>query len=156
MKVLIEKTNFLPVACVDKNVSNAKKRLSENAETKKLKLHNNVFSSIDKALKSKKARACFIFVAADQHANLVIQSLKNDMHTYCVKPVAINKKEFKNVYSVAKNKKNLQFLQGYNNQWNEAATHMHDIINKDKTIGKILGGQCICCCLLYTSPSPRD
>ena len=57
LKVLIEKTNFLPVACVDKNVSNAKKRLSENAETKKLKLHNNVFSSIDKALKSKKARS---------------------------------------------------------------------------------------------------
>jgi predicted dehydrogenase len=144
LKVLIEKTNFLPIACVDKNTSNAKKKLSEDDLTRKLKLHNNVFSSIDKALKSKKAKACFIFVAADQHANLVIQSLKNNMHTYCVKPVAMNKKEFKKVYSVAKNKKDLQFLQGYNNQWNEAATRMHEIINKNNTIGKIIGGQCIC------------
>ena len=26
LKVLIEKTNFLPIACVDKNTSNAKKK----------------------------------------------------------------------------------------------------------------------------------
>ena len=48
LKVLIEKTNFLPVACVDKNVSNAKKRLSENAETKKLKLHKIDVNDLDK------------------------------------------------------------------------------------------------------------
>ena len=53
-----------------------KKRISSDVLLKKFDLHNNIFSSIGKALKSKKAKACFIFVAADQHANLVSQSLK--------------------------------------------------------------------------------
>ncbi len=143
LRVLIKKTNFLPIACVDKNVSIAKKKLSNDELTKKLQLHKHVFPSISEALKKRKAKACFIFVAADQHANLVSQSLKNNLHTYCVKPVAINKVEFKNIYSILK-KKNLQFLQGYNNQWNEAATHMYKTIYEQKAIGKILGGQCIC------------
>ncbi len=144
LHVLIEKTNFFPVACVDKNIINAKKRISSDVLLKKHNLHNNIFSSIGKALKSKKAKACFIFVAADQHANLVSQSLNNNLHTYCVKPIAINKKEFKKIYSLIKKRKNLQFLQGYNNQWNEAAIHMYKVIKEQKTIGKILGGQCIC------------
>ena len=40
LQVLIEKTNFLPIACVDKNVSGAKKKLSSIKETKKLNLEN--------------------------------------------------------------------------------------------------------------------
>jgi len=144
LRVLIEKTNFFPVACVDKNITKAKKSLKNNELSKKLKLHKNVFSSIGQALKNKKAKACFIFVAADQHANLVYQSLNNDLHTYCVKPVAINKKEFKKIYQLINKKKNLQFLQGYNNQWNEAAIHMYKTVREQKVIGKILGGQCIC------------
>ena len=144
LRVLIEKTNFIPVACVDKNIFKAKKDLSNDDIAKKLNLHKNVFSSIGQALKNKKAKASFIFVAADQHANLVSQSLKNNLHTYCVKPVAINKKEFKKIYLLINKKKNLQFLQGYNNQWNEAAIYMYKTIHEQKTIGKILGGQCIC------------
>ncbi len=144
LRVLIEKTNFIPVACVDKNTFKAKKDLSNDKIAKKLNLHKNVFSSITQALKNKKAKASFIFVAADQHANLVSQSFKNNLHTYCVKPVAINKKEFKKVYKLINQKKNLQFLQGYNNQWNEAAIHMYKTIHEQKAIGKILGGQCIC------------
>jgi len=144
LRVLIEKTNFIPVACVDKNTFKAKKDLSNDKIAKKLNLHKNVFSSIGQALKNKKAKAGFIFVAADQHANLVSESLKNNLHTYCVKPVAINKKEFKKIYKLINQKKNLQFLQGYNNQWNEAAIHMYKSIHEQKAIGKILGGQCIC------------
>ena len=111
-------------------------------EAKKLNLENRVFPSIKKAVAKYNALACFIFVAADQHANLVSKSLKNNLHTYFVKPVAIDKKEFKKIYSIVK--KNLQFLQGYNNQWNEAANHMYKTIYEEKAIGKILGGQCIC------------
>ena len=63
LRVLIEKTNFIPVACVDKNTFKAKKDLSNDKIAKKLNLHKNVFSSIGQALKNKKAKAGFIFVA---------------------------------------------------------------------------------------------
>ena len=142
--VLIEKTNFSPVACVDLDVVNAKKNLGEIDSAKKINLHKNVYSNIDKALKKHNASACFIFVAADQHSKLVIQSLENNMHTYCVKPIAMDKKEFKKVNTVIKKKKKLKFLQGFNNQWNEAAIYMKNLINKKNKIGKIIGGQCIC------------
>ena len=112
LRVLIENTNFLPVACVDKNTSDVKKRLKNDKVTKKLNLHHNVFPSIGQAIKNKKAKVCFIFVAADQHANLITQSLKNNLHTYCVKPIAINKKEFKSIYLLIKKKKTYNFFKG--------------------------------------------
>ena len=46
LQILIKKTNFIPIACVETNVSEAKKKLSFIEQTKKLNLHNNVFSSI--------------------------------------------------------------------------------------------------------------
>ena len=94
------------------NIFKAKKDLSNDDIAKKLNLHKNVFSSIGQALKNKKAKASFIFVAADQHANLVSQSLKNNLHTYCVKPVAINKKEFKKIYLLINKKKIYNFSKG--------------------------------------------
>ena len=81
LRILIEKTNFFPVACVDKDISKAKKKLGNDEITKKFNLNKNVFSSIRQALKNKKAKACFIFATADQHADLVSQSLKNNLHT---------------------------------------------------------------------------
>ena len=50
LQVLIEKTNFIPVACVDKNISQAKNKLSSMKEAKKLNLENRVFPSIKKAV----------------------------------------------------------------------------------------------------------
>ncbi len=144
LQILIEKTNFLPIACVDINVSESKKKLSSIEQTKKLNLHNNVFSSIKKAIASKKASACFIFVAADKHSNLVIESLQNNLNTYCVKPIAVNQKELKKILKVYKRKKNLMLLQGFNNQWNEAALKMKELMDEKNGIGKMIGGQCIC------------
>ena len=129
LQVLIEKTNFLPIACVDKNVSGTKKKLSSIKETKKLNLENKVYPSIKKAVEKHKALACFIFVAADKHSNLVIESLENNLNTYCVKPIAINQKELKKILQTYKRKKNLILLQGFNNQWNEAALKMKDLMN---------------------------
>ena len=94
------------------------------------------FSNISDATKNTKAIACFIFVGAAQHAEIIRESLKNNLHTYCVKPIAINKEEFKKIYQLIKKKNKLQFLQGYNNQWNEAATSMYNEIISKKTIGK--------------------
>ena len=144
LQILIEKTNFLPIACVDKNVSGAKKKLSSIKETKKLNLENKVYPSIKKAVEKHKALACFIFVAADKHSNLVIESLENNLNTYCVKPIAINQKELKKILQTYKRKKNLILLQGFNNQWNEAALKMKDLMNEKNGIGKMIGGQCIC------------
>ena len=144
LQILIQKTNFLPVACVDKNISQAKKRLNSIKETKELKLQYRVFPSIKKALEKHKALASFIFVAADQHSNLVIESLENNLNTYCVKPIAVNQKELKKILKTYKRKKNLMLLQGFNNQWNDAALKMKDLMNKENGIGKMIGGQCIC------------
>jgi len=144
LQILIEKTNFVPVACVDTNILQAKKNLSSIKEAKKLNLINNVFPSIKKAVEKHKVVACFIFVAADKHSNLVIESLKNNLHTYCVKPIAINQNELKKILKVYKSKKSFMLLQGFNNQWNEAALKMKDLMTTKDGIGKMIGGQCIC------------
>ena len=112
--------------------------------TNKHCLINNVFPSIKKAVEKHKVVACFIFVAADKHSNLVIESLKNNLHTYCVKPIAINQNELKKILKVYKSKKSFMLLQGFNNQWNEAALKMKDLMTTKDGIGKMIGGQCIC------------
>ena len=144
LQALAEKTEFTPVACVDKNIKRSRKQLEQFNFAKKFKLYDKVYPSLKKALQNHKASACFIFVAADQHFNLIAQSLRSNLHTYCVKPIAIDKVQFKKITKIKKKKKKLQFLQGYNNQWNESALYMKHLINEKKEIGKIIGGQCIC------------
>ena len=66
------------------------------------------------------------------------------MHTYCVKPIAANQKEFKDIIKVCNSNSKLILLQGFNNQWNEAALKMREWIKSDNGIGKMIGGECIC------------
>ena len=35
-------------------------------------------------------------------------------------------------------------VQGFNNQWNEAALKMKELMDEKNGIGKMIGGQCIC------------
>ncbi len=144
LQIIINKSNFLPVACVDKNVNQAKKNLALIMDAKKLNLHNCVYPNIKTAAKKHKALACFIFVSADQHSKLSLESIENNLNTYCVKPIGINTKELKKILKIYKRKKNLMFLQGFNNQWNDAALKMKDLMTTKNGIGKMIGGQCIC------------
>ena len=144
LEVLINKTKFNPVACVDLDVKNAAKNLALIEGSKKENLPSKVYTSIAEAKKKHDAKVCFIFVSADQHAELVIESLNLGMHTYCVKPIAVNQEEFLKVINTHNSKKDLMLLNGFNNQWNEAATKMREWMQSENGIGDMLGGECIC------------
>ena len=66
------------------------------------------------------------------------------MHTFCVKAVASNQKEFKSLMKEHSSNPNLMLVQGLNNQWNEAALKMCEWMQSEKGIGKMLGGECVC------------
>ena len=144
LEVLSKGNQFIPVACVDIDIKNAKSRLSLIKENVHENLNDRVYSTITEARKKHDAKVCFIFVSAKAHSKLIIESLKLGMHTYCVKPIATSQKEFKEIMNIKKLNSNLMFLQGFNNQWNEAALKMREWMQSDKGIGKMLGGACIC------------
>ena len=52
-------------------------------------LKKRIFKTISKAKKKFDAEACFIFVSSEFHANLIIESLENNLHTICVKSIVI-------------------------------------------------------------------
>ena len=144
LEVLSKGNQFIPVACVDIDVKNAKSRLSLIKENVHENLHDRVYTTIAEAKKKHDAKACFIFVSAKAHPKLIMESLRLGMHTYCVKPIATSQKEFKEIMNIKKLNSNLMLLQGFNNQWNEAALKMREWLQSDKGIGKMLGGACIC------------
>ena len=144
LEVLSREKLFKPVACVDINVAKAKKAIESSSHKSIHNLKNNIFTSITEAKKKHEAKACFIFVSTKEHAKLIIESLNLGMHTYCVKSIACNEDEFKEIINVHIKNPNLILLQGFNNQWNEAAQRMRDLLRDDNGIGKMLGGECIC------------
>ncbi len=101
------------------------------------------FQSISQANKKVSADACFIYVSAYNHAKLVCESLENNLHTFCVKPIALNHKEFKKILKIKNQRKNLILVQGQNNQWNDASIEMNKILNDKKIFGSFKLGYCI-------------
>ena len=134
LEILKKNKNFQLVGIVDKNREHLKKL---NKLEKKI-----FFRSISLAKKKVDAEACFIYVSANQHAKLVTESLKNNLHTFCVKPLALNSKEFKSIIKLKKKNK-LVLVQGQNNQWNDASLEMQRITNNKKLFGKFNLGYCI-------------
>lgn len=134
LEILKKNKNFQLVGIVDKNREHLKKL---NKLEKKI-----FFRSISQAKKKVDAEACFIYVSATQHAKLVMESLKNNLHTFCVKPLALNLKDFKSIIKLKKKNK-LVLVQGQNNQWNDASLEMKRIINNKKLFGKFKLGYCI-------------
>tara|TARA_A100001011_G_scaffold338059_1_gene368650 strand:- start:5 stop:1075 length:1071 start_codon:yes stop_codon:yes gene_type:complete len=142
LEILINSKKFEPTACVDLNVEEAKQNLKSN---KKLSyLANNVFKTISDAKKNNDSKVCFIYATSNSHTELCIESLNLGMHTLAVKSIATNKHEFKNLIQTHKKHPDLLLVQGLNNQWNEAATQMINLVKNPEGIGKLLGGQCIC------------
>ena len=144
LELLINGNQFAPIACVDIDVEKAKTKLSSLKTKTNEDLMNRVYTTITEAKKKHDAKVCFIFVSSKEHHKLIIESLNLGMHTFCVKSIACNKDEFKDIMDVHRNNPNLMLLQGFNNQWNEAASKMRQWIQSDKGIGKMLGGECVC------------
>ena len=144
LEILINGNIFNPVACVDIDLKKAKSKISSIKGNKINDLSNKIFTTITKAKKIHDAKACFIFVSSKEHSKLVIESLNLGMHTFCVKSIACNQKEFKKIMKVHNSNPKLMLLQGFNCQWNEASLKMREWIKADNGIGKMLGGECVC------------
>ena len=142
LEILIDLQKFEPVACVDLNIKDAKANLQKN--NKLSFLADKVFKTITEAKKNNDAQVCFIYAASRSHTKLCIESLNLGLHTLAVKSIATNKDEFKKLINVHKKNPDLMLVQGLNNQWNEAATQMIDLVKNHNEVGKMLGGQCIC------------
>lgn len=138
LKIINESNLFEIKAVVDIDIDFAKKKISKDYPN----LKEKIFSTITEAKKNENINASFIFATTHAHSSLSIESLENNLHTYCVKSVSLNVKQFKNFYKIKKKFNNLIFFQGYNNQWNQASLKMKDLIQND--LGNLLGGNCIC------------
>ena len=135
LEILKKNKNFQLVGLVD--IDNNKIK-SLSAEHKKI-----FFSSISIAQKKVRADAAFIYVSADKHTKLVKESLKNNLHTLCVKPISFCFQEFKQIMKIKAKNKNLILVQGQNNQWNDATIEMKKIINNKNIFGNFKLGSCI-------------
>ena len=144
LEVLSKEKLFKPVACVDIDIEKAKKKIEISSNTLVQNLKDKIFKSITEARKKYNAKACFIFVSSKEHSKLIVESLNLGMHTYCVKSIACNENEFQEIISAHKKNPDLILLQGLNNQWNEAAKKMRDLLQNEDGIGKMLGGECVC------------
>jgi predicted dehydrogenase len=136
LRINLDNNIFEPVAFIDTN-------LEKKKEVSNLINGNNFFSSITEARKNIEFDACIIHASADVHSELVIESIQNDLHTFCVKPIACDMSELKNIIKVKSNKQNLLLVQGQNNQWNEASIKMSSIVNDKSLFGEFLNGHCL-------------
>ena len=123
LKIILDNGIFEPVAYIDIN-------LKKKEEISNLINEKNFFTSITEAKKNIDFDVCIIHTSADVHCDLVIESLQNNLHTFCVKPIALDIEEFKKIIKIKISKPNLLLVQGQNNQWNEASIKMKSIIKK--------------------------
>jgi len=135
LEILKKNKNFNLVGLVDIDKNKINNLSKEN---KKI-----FFSSISKANAKVKADAAFIYVSANKHAKLVCESLVNNLHTLCVKPISLNFQDFKKIMKIKSKKRNLLLIQGQNNQWNDASLQMKNIINDKNLYGNFKLGYCV-------------
>ena len=69
------------------------------------------FTSITEAQKNIKLRFV-LYMWPQVHAKLIIESLENKLHTFCVKSIASNLNEFKKIIDVKNKHKDLKLVQG--------------------------------------------
>lgn len=142
LQINLNNNNFEIVAFVDLDKEKSLERL------KKLKnipsnVESRVFTTITEAKKRYDAEVCFIYASSEVHSNLIIESLNLDMHTLCVKSIACNTDQFKEIMKVKNKKPNLILVQGLNNQFNEASFMMQKILNNKEKFGDFKFGHCL-------------
>ena len=97
LQIIIDGNQFTPVACVDIDIKKAQASLESLQGNVPKGITDRVYTTISEAKEKHDAKACFIFVSFKEHHKLVIESLNLGMHTFCVKPIARNQKEFKDI-----------------------------------------------------------
>lgn len=131
-----------PVACVDINLDAARETLQSLDEDIPNDLPNRIYTTITEAQEKHDAETCLIYTSTTAHTKLIIESLNLGLHTLCVKPIAVNQNEFRQIISASKENPNLMLVQSQNMRWNPAATQMRDWLREEDGIGEMLGGEC--------------
>ena len=131
-----------PVACVDINLDAARECLGSLDEDVPDDLPNSIYTTITEAQEKHDAQVCLIYTSTTAHAKLIVESLNLGLHTLCVKPLAVDQNEFRQIVSAAKNNPHLMLVQSQNMRWNPAATQMRDWLREEDGIGEMLGGEC--------------
>ena len=129
------------VAFVDIDISNTIDNLKKLKNLPK-DFEKRIFKSISAAQKKYSAEVCFIYVASEAHPELIIESLENNLHTFCVKSIACEMSDFKKIMKIKKKYKKLKLVQGLNNQWNEASIKMQELLNDKENFGELMIGNC--------------
>ena len=142
LQALLISTGLEPVACVDINPDAARETLQSLDEDVPDDLPNRIYTTITEAKEKHDAQVCLIDTSTTAHTKLIIESLNLGLHTLCVKPIAVNQDEFRQIIPVAKANPHLMLVQSQNMQWNRAATIMRDWLREEEGIGEMLGGEC--------------
>lgn len=132
---------FDPIAFVDVDTQKGLEQLSKVKGIYK-DYKNRIFKNITEANKHFKSDACFIFVSSEIHSKLIIESLENNLHTFCVKSIACDSDQFKKILKTKKNK-DLILVQGLNNKYSKASFEMKKILNDKSKFGELIMGNCI-------------
>ena len=85
LQVLIDGGQFTPVACVEIDIERARIGLDSLKGNVPEGLTEKVYTTITEAKERHNAEVCFIHAAASAHSELVIESLEQDLHTFCVR-----------------------------------------------------------------------
>ena len=144
LQILIDSGNFTPVACVDIDIEKARENIASLKGDVPEGLNDRVYKTIAEAKEKHNAEVCFIYAYANAHAKLVIESLELGMHTLCVKAFACDQEEFKTIINIHNSNSELMLVQGFNIQWNEAASKMREWLQSENGIGEMIGGECFC------------
>ena len=132
---------FDPIAFVDVDTQKGLEQLSKVKGIYK-DYKNRIFKNITEANKNFKSDACFIFVSSEIHSKLIIESLENNLHTFCVKSIACDSDQFKKILKTKKNN-DLILVQGLNNKYSKASSEMKKILNDKSKFGELIMGNCI-------------
>ena len=116
LQILVDGNQFTPVACVDIDLEKSRTALTSLEGKIPKVLSDRVYTTITEAKEKHDAEVCFIFAVAKAHSKLVIESLELGMHTFCVKVIACNQEEFKDVMMVRHRNPELMLVQGFNKQ----------------------------------------
>ncbi len=142
LQALINCKGLELAACVDINIEAAHKAVETLEGDVPAGLAERIYPTITEARDKHDAEVCLIYASTPAHAKLVVQSLNLEMHTLCVKPIAIGQSEFRQIMKAHKANPELMLVQGQNKRWNPAAAKMREWLQKEHGIGEMLGGEC--------------
>lgn len=142
LQALINCKGLEPAACVDLDLEGARRSIARLQGDVPADLSERVYPSITEAVRRHPAEACLIYATTTAHARLVVESLELGLHTLCVKPIATNQEEFREILRAWRARPELVLVQGQNKRWNPAAAQMRAWLREPDGVGEMLGGEC--------------